>query len=70
MTLSPEDFNQMQWLLGKAKVQGLQPNEENELRNYIVQENPSAKNKAISDLITMGLILVGLYLLAKAFEKE
>jgi hypothetical protein len=70
MTLSPQDFNQMQWLLGKAKIQGLQPNEENELRNYIVQEDPSAKNKAIGDLIAFGLILVGIYLLAKALEKE
>ena len=70
MTLSPMDFDRMQWLLGKAKVEGLQPNEENDLRNYLIQEDPSAKNKSIGDLIAFGLVLVGIYLLVKAFEKK
>jgi hypothetical protein len=71
MTLSPDDFGRMEYLLGKATVEGsLLPPEENELRNFIGQENPQAKGKTLSDLITLGLILVGIYLLAKAFEKE
>jgi hypothetical protein len=70
MTLAPQDFNRMEYLLGKAKVEGLIPNEESELRNLVVQENPSANNKALGDLITLGLIIVGIYLLAKAFEKK
>ena len=58
----------MEYLLGKAKVQGLTPPEESELRMYISKERPSAKNSSLEDLIAVGLILVGIYLLIKALE--
>jgi hypothetical protein len=70
MTLSPQNFERMEYLLGKQSVEGLQPFEEIELRNIIAIENPSARDKAMGDLVALGLIIVGLYLLAKAFEKK
>lgn len=69
MTLPPQDFDQMQYLLGKAKVQGLSPFEQDELRHYITTEQPSAENRTLDELIKLGLILVGIYLLAKALEE-
>jgi len=69
MTLAADDFNNMQYLLGKANAQGLTPQEEFQLRNYIGQEDPASKDKALKDLITIGLIIVGFYLFLKAFEK-
>lgn len=69
MTLPLEDFNKMQYLLGKAKVQGLDPYEEDELRRYISTEQPYAQNSSLDELIKLGLILVGIYLLAKALEE-
>ena len=69
MTLPLQDFNRMQYLLGKAKVQGLAPFEQDELRRYITTEQPSAQNSSLDDLIKVGLILVGIYLLAKVLEE-
>jgi len=69
MKLPPGDFNRMEFLLGKAKVQGLAPLEQDELRRYIITEQPSAQNSSLDDLIKLGLILVGIYLLAKALEE-
>ena len=69
MILPPQDFNKMEYLLGKAKVQGLNSIEQDELRRYIITEQPSAKNSSLDDLIKLGLILVGIYLLAKALEE-
>jgi len=69
MTLALEDFNKMQYLLGKANVQGLAPYEQDELRRYITAEQPSAQNSSLDDLIKLGLFLVGIYLLAKALEE-
>lgn len=68
MSLTKTEFNKMEYLLGKAKVQGLTPSEERELRMYVSKERPSAKNSSLEDLIALGLILVGIYLLIKAFE--
>ena len=70
MKLEFQDFDRMQYLLGKAKVQGLAGSEEEELRKYIAIEEPSAQNISIDDLIKLGLFLVGLYLLAKVLENE
>jgi len=69
MTLPIQDFNRMQYLLGKAKVLGLATFEQDELRRYITTEQPSAQNSSIDELIKLGLILVGIYLLAKSLEE-
>jgi hypothetical protein len=68
MTLSPYEFNQMQYLLGKSKHSPLTPTEQSELRSYIVKEQPEAKNKPLEDLIALGLIIVGIYVLYKILE--
>jgi hypothetical protein len=68
MTLTPFEFNQMQYLLGKSKYSPLSLTEQNELRSYIVKERPEAQNKPIEDLIALGLIIAGLYILYKLFE--
>jgi hypothetical protein len=58
----------MQYLLGKSKYNSLSVMEQNELRNLITMEQPSAQNSDLDDLIKLGLILVGIYILAKALK--
>ena len=70
MSLSLHEFNQMQYLLGKSKHSPLSYQEQNELRNLIAHEQPSAQNSSIDDLIKLGLILVGIYILVKALEQK
>ena len=60
----------MEYLLGKAKVEGVTPIEESELRGYIAQEDPSVKNFPLKELITFGAILVGAYLFLKLLEEQ
>jgi hypothetical protein len=68
MTFAPYEFDRMQYLLGKSKHSPLTLPEENELRSYIAQEQPDAKNKPLEDLIALGLIIVGIYALYKILE--
>ena len=68
MPLSKKEFGRMEHLLGKSKFDNLSSAEEYELRNIIRKEQPYAQDSSIDDLIKFGLILVGIYLLAKAFE--
>lgn len=70
MSLNLQDFVRMQYLLGKARAGSLSFEEESELRNLIVHEQPSVQTSSTEELINTGLILVGLYLLVKAFEKK
>jgi len=68
MTITPDEFNKMQYLLGKSNHTPLSQPEQNELRSYIVKERPDAQNKSMDDLIALGLIIVGLYLLYKLLD--
>jgi len=68
MSYTTNEFNRMQYLLGKSKHNTLSFLEQNELRNLITKEQPSAQNSTLDELIKLGLILVGIYILAKALE--
>jgi len=68
MTLLPYEFQRIEYLLGKYKQVGLIPSEEWELRDLLAKEQPSARDKSLDDLITLGLIIVGMYILYKIFE--
>ena len=68
MSYTTVEFNRMQYLLGKSKHDTLSFQEQNELRSLITKEQPSAQDSTLDDLIKLGLILVGLYILAKALE--
>lgn len=70
MTLAPNEFNRMQYLLGKSKYSILDLNEQNELRSYVGKEQPESKNKPLEDLIALGLIIVGIYALYKILENN
>ena len=70
MTLTKKEFSNLEYLLGKAEVEGLSPSEENNLRNYISKERPSAQNVTSDDLVNLGLILVGAYLVSKWLESK
>ncbi|MFZ3169023.1 MAG: hypothetical protein WA130_15530 [Candidatus Methanoperedens sp.] len=69
MTYTFDEFNRMQYLLGKSKHNPLTFPEQNELRTLIAKENPYAQNSSLDDLIKLGLVLVGLYILSKALSK-
>ena len=68
MNYTTGEFNRMQYLLGKSKHTTLSFQEQNELRILITKEQPSAQDSTLDDLIKLGLILVGIYILAKALE--
>lgn len=68
MKLSSNEFERMEYLLGKSKYQTLSYSEQNELRKLITTDRPSAQNDSFDELVKLGLILVGIYILAKAFE--
>lgn len=68
MNYTTGEFNRMQYLLGKSKHNTLSFQEQNELRSLITKEQPSAQDSTLDDLIKLGLIFVGIYLLAKAIE--
>ncbi|RLG27525.1 hypothetical protein DRN85_00175 [Methanosarcinales archaeon] len=69
MTLAEEQFGRLEYLLGKSQSIQLTPKEEKELRNLIEIEQPKAKDTNLDDLISLGLILVGAYVLLKALSK-
>lgn len=70
MTLTNQDFEKMEYLLGKSRLNYLTKKEESVLRSLIGKENSSAEDSSMDDLIKLGLILVGLYLLSKALSEK
>ena len=70
MNLTPQEVGKMEYLLGKSRLSYLTKKEEYVLRDLIAKENPSAKDNSLDDLIKLGLILVGLYILSKALSEE
>ncbi len=70
MNLTPQDVERMEYLLGKSRLSYLTKKEEYVLRDLIAKENPSAKDNSLDELIKLGLILVGLYILSKALSEE
>ena len=70
MNLTPQEVERMEYLLGKSRLYHLTNNEEYVLRDLIAKENPSAKDNSLDELIKLGLILVGLYILSKALSEE
>ncbi len=70
MNLTPQDVERMEYLLGKSRLSYLTKKEESILRDLIVKENPSAKDNSLDELIKLGLILVGLYVLSKALGEK
>ena len=56
-------------LLGKTQVgQNLTPQEEVQLRTYIRKEQPESADDPLDAIIKVGLVMVGVYLLYKAFQ--
>lgn len=70
MNLTPQEFERMEYLLGKSRLSYLTKKEESILRSLIAKENSSAENSSLDDLIKLGLILVGLYILSKALSEK
>ncbi|WOX56368.1 hypothetical protein R6Y95_03290 [Methanoculleus palmolei] len=69
MKLTPNEFHDMQLLLGKTQVgQNLTPQEEMRLRSYIRKEQPESADDPLDAIIKVGLVVVGIYLLYKAFQ--
>jgi hypothetical protein len=66
----PDNFQKMEFLLGKS-TSGMELTipEQNELRNFIVHQQPSAQNSSFEELVKIGLVLVGIYLLSKSIEE-
>jgi hypothetical protein len=70
MNLTPQEVKRMEYLLGKSRLNHLTKKEEYVLRELIAKESPSAKDNSLDELIRLGLILVGLYLLSKALSEK
>lgn len=68
MTYTEQQFDRLQYLLGKYKFDVLSSQELNELRELIAIEQPSViTNRTITtdDLIKLGLVIVGIYILIR-----
>ncbi|NMG83483.1 MAG: hypothetical protein GIS02_04670 [Methanosarcinales archaeon] len=70
MNLTPQETERLEYLLGKSKFNIPTKKEESELRYLITKEQPSAENSSIDELIKLGLVLVGLYFLAKTISEK
>jgi len=70
MNLTPQEVQRMEYLLGKSRLSHLTNKEEYVLRDLITKENPSAKDYSLDEIIKLGLILVGLYILSKALSEK
>jgi len=70
MNLTPQETERLEYLLGKSKFSSLTRKEESELRYLITKEQPSARDSSIEELIKLGLVLVGLYFLAKTISEK
>jgi len=70
MNLTPQETKRLEYLLGKSKFKKKNKKEESELRYLITKEQPSASDSSLDELIKLGLVLVGLYFLAKAISEN
>lgn len=70
MNLTPQEYERMEYLLGKSRLSYLTKKEESILRSLIAKENSSAENSSLDDLIQLGLALVGLHILSKALSEK
>lgn len=70
MNLTPQEFEKMEYLLGKSRLSYLTKKEESILRSLIAKENSSAEDSSLDELIKLGLFLVGLYILSKALSEK
>ena len=68
MPLLPAQLERMEYLLGKAQHTSLTPAEQDELRRYVVMEQPDAHDTTFETIVTLGLIIVGAYLLYRYLE--
>lgn len=67
MTLSPDQFQRLQYLLGKQQVHHwLSADETVELRTLLQQENPSMGEADWDALVKFGFLVLGAYLLFRA----
>jgi len=69
MNLTPQETEKLEYLLGKSKFNFLTHEDKAELRYLITKEQPSAEDISLDELIKLGLILVGLYIFAKAVSE-
>ncbi len=68
MPLPPAQLERMEYLLVKSQHTSLTLKEQDELRRYVVAEQPGAKDATFETVVTLGLIIVGAYLLYKFIE--
>ena len=67
MTYTEQQFDRLQYLMGKYKFDVLSSQELGELRELIAIEQPSVMTNTTTteDLIKFGLIIVGIYIIIK-----
>lgn len=71
MTLSPAEYQRLQFLLGKQQVQHwLSSDEQAELRALLQHENPQMAGADLDAVIKFGLLLLGAYLLFRALSSK
>lgn len=61
MTLDRDEMERMRRLLRHAEMTGLGATEEAELRRLLARESPSSQHLPTNDLVTAGLVLLGLF---------
>ena len=70
MNLTLQEFERMEYLLGKSRLSYLTQEDETELRCLIMKEQPLVKCSSIEELIERGLLIVGLHVVTKALTES
>lgn len=70
MTLTPDQLQRMQFLLGKANRIGLTSEEEQELRKLVNQENPSTAGETIGVILAAAALIIGIVVIIGALSKK
>lgn len=71
MTLLPDEYQRVQYLLGKQQVQHwLAPDEQAELRGLLRRANPEMADADWDSLVQFGLLLLGAYLLIRGLSSK
>ena len=70
MTLTPDQLQRMQFLLGKANRIGLTSEEEQELRKLVNQENSSTAGETIGVILAAAALIIGIVVIIGALSKK
>ena len=65
MFLSDPEFDRLEYLLGKHRLDKLSSDEEYEVKQFILKEYPSMQDSSFEEIVNTGLFIIGVRQLDK-----